>query len=633
MMRSGLFWLLAFMSAGCFLLRSKCEGQTLSWVFSGTPNTYVLIRLTANPVLSGLGTSSVSFQFPAVYYSYQGSFPTPTKANDGLATIGSAVEAGTPTITFGGSPAHVTSVFGGNGSNFIGFTLDPTGSATFNASGGTVALASSRVIYNGSTLSTGGSGGPFTFVFNASGSLTSGPSIGISQRTLTWTVTNGSGSLGEWAIFQFNTSAFTSPTGAGMQLTWIEPGGSHTFQLTVAASDPFFYAPAQINLAVSQANGEQVSGAAGNLAGINLVPITSGLSTGLLEGWASGTDLTALPTPGTTGGSTGADGGTTGGTSAGGAPGSNLGGSPGSSVATVPTPGTVTSSGSGTVGPGGSTSATDQGAANNAAAINSGIASAANAIDGTVAQTGQAIVKQIAAGEGTVSSGSNPNSEAVAAAELAQVAATPSLSSMQSAGAAEAASEGSVIHQDTSNVVSDSDTAPNLTVTLPSRFGGATIDFNPFESARFANIALWFKTAMEWLTLGLFASYCWKSFREMTMVFGNVQQARGNPVVGGTGAQATALLAAGAISVAVATALVALIGGVNSGVASLVATFWATNSPNGSLPSLVPGALWMVGQVLPYGVMLSAFVGRILWDEFSTKILVICMATVRFITP
>lgn len=172
--------------------------------------------------------------------------------------------------------------------------------------------------------------------------------------------------------------------------------------------------------------------------------------------------------------------------------------------------------------------------------------------------------------------------------------------------------------------------APTLAVTMPSQFGGGTFDFNPFSSDRFAAVCSWFRAATAWLTIALLAGWVWTQMGEWVRGFSTVPQAKGNPIVGGTGAQATALTAAALMTTAIVAALTALVGWSfgDINVPSLIGSI--TTNPMATIPA---GALWMLDQVFPVATMLTALVARIAFNVYASALFAGCAAVVRFIVP
>lgn len=175
-----------------------------------------------------------------------------------------------------------------------------------------------------------------------------------------------------------------------------------------------------------------------------------------------------------------------------------------------------------------------------------------------------------------------------------------------------------------------SGSAPTLTVQMPAAFGGKTFDLNPFQSSRFATIAAWFRTATAWLVVILFGLNAGQTLQSMVIGLGTVQQARGNAVLGGTGAQATAAIAATIISTVTISAVVAVVGyAVGQFSFGSILTASGINPLNG-MPATV---LWMIDQLLPVAMIVTALVARLTFNLYAIRIYSGVVAFVRFVTP
>jgi len=171
---------------------------------------------------------------------------------------------------------------------------------------------------------------------------------------------------------------------------------------------------------------------------------------------------------------------------------------------------------------------------------------------------------------------------------------------------------------------------PSLSVTMPIAFGGATFDLNPFQSDRLKSVTDWFRVGMIWLTLATLGVWIWTQLAEWTRGLSTIQQAKGNAVIGGTGAQATALVAAGLITAAVVVATTALLGWAfgSINVPALVAT--VTENP---VATMAAGAFWMLDQVFPVATMIAALVARMTFQMFSATLFAGVAAVIRFVVP
>jgi len=173
-------------------------------------------------------------------------------------------------------------------------------------------------------------------------------------------------------------------------------------------------------------------------------------------------------------------------------------------------------------------------------------------------------------------------------------------------------------------------TAPSMTFQLSQRMGGQTFDFNPFQSGRFADVAAWFRLAMQWLCLALLAVWVWREMGQWIRATTTVPQAKGNPVVAGTGAQATALVAAGLMTAAIIIALTALLAFGFGGITFSSLAGAITTNP---LSGLAAGSVWLLDQLFPLATMLACFVARIAFQIYASAIFAGCAAVVRFVVP
>jgi len=84
------------------------------------------------------------------------------------------------------------------------------------------------------------------------------------------------------------------------------------------------------------------------------------------------------------------------------------------------------------------------------------------------------------------------------------------------------------------------------------------INMNPFQFPQMVSLATWVRAGFAFFFVVGFAVWAREDGSKYIQALPQIQQAKGNAVAGGTGAQATALIAAGLITVAVGTAIVAL---------------------------------------------------------------------------
>jgi len=172
--------------------------------------------------------------------------------------------------------------------------------------------------------------------------------------------------------------------------------------------------------------------------------------------------------------------------------------------------------------------------------------------------------------------------------------------------------------------------APLLSVTFPAAFGGAVFDLNPFSEGRLGGVATWFRQAMAWLTIVLLGAWVWKQVSWTAYVANSAQQAKGNPIVAGTGAQGTAFIAAGVMTVAVMAMMTALVAWSFNDINLSVFVTTAGSNP---LTGMASGALWMLDRMWPVATMITAVVARMTFHMYSTPLWVGCLAVCRFVVP
>ena len=172
--------------------------------------------------------------------------------------------------------------------------------------------------------------------------------------------------------------------------------------------------------------------------------------------------------------------------------------------------------------------------------------------------------------------------------------------------------------------------APDLTITLPARFGGKTFDLNPFKAERFADVCSWIRQATAWATLVTLGVWCWSQMSEWVRGISTLPQAKGNPVVGGTGAQATALAAASMITAVTVVSITALVGWSFGDINFAAIINMATTNPMATVPA---GVYWMLDHVVPVATVLSALVARLTFNLYAASVFAGTARAVSYIVP
>lgn len=202
----------------------------------------------------------------------------------------------------------------------------------------------------------------------------------------------------------------------------------------------------------------------------------------------------------------------------------------------------------------------------------------------------------------------------------------PTVGDMQSQGDAAANSEKALVPSPSGRSYSISGTSPSWSVP----FFGRVIDANPFRSDRFGPVCAWFRSAMQWVCVIGFGIWCLRESQQMVQTLQSARQAHGNAIFSGTGAQATALIAAGLITASIGVALVAVFAfaGANFGAGNLLDAMGM--DPFEGLPGMIAYAL---DQVFPLSAIAGYFVGRLVWGFAAQSAVVFFSALVRFIVP
>lgn len=200
-------------------------------------------------------------------------------------------------------------------------------------------------------------------------------------------------------------------------------------------------------------------------------------------------------------------------------------------------------------------------------------------------------------------------------------------------GAAAGAVEKGLIGAAQPNVASApsaGDYASVMVITMPAAFGGKTINFNPMSNSTFAAIVHAFRSALAALVLALLAKGLWKDVGEWVRGFSTVQQAKGNPVLAGTGAQATGLVAAGVMTVAIVTALTGIMGWSFGDITFDMLRSVSTVHPFVTMPANVYGLL---SEVFPIQTIWLALFARVSFGIYAASLFAACAAVIRFVVP
>jgi len=157
------------------------------------------------------------------------------------------------------------------------------------------------------------------------------------------------------------------------------------------------------------------------------------------------------------------------------------------------------------------------------------------------------------------------------------------------------------------------------------------MDMNPMSYPEVETFVVWQRKAITWVIVVLFEIWLWNYFFKVSVPVSSAPQARGNPIVGGTGAQATSLVAAGLITVAVISLPTLFFAYVETESFS-----WYTTT-SFEFPQLATSAGsrgWdLANSVFPVQVALSAIASTLLTLKFGTTLYFSTVAVIRWIVP
>jgi len=155
-----------------------------------------------------------------------------------------------------------------------------------------------------------------------------------------------------------------------------------------------------------------------------------------------------------------------------------------------------------------------------------------------------------------------------------------------------------------------------------------SINLDPAADEKLSIYATYVKLITGWALLTLFTWWTWSEFQKIIAIFFTITQAKGNPVAGGTGGQATALVAAGLITaaaVAIPAAYWLLI--------TIDATGLNTNPFSSASNSIVQTGLYLLALVFPYALALTLLAEAFVIRKAGTVMLLGVNSLIKFIVP
>jgi len=225
---------------------------------------------------------------------------------------------------------------------------------------------------------------------------------------------------------------------------------------------------------------------------------------------------------------------------------------------------------------------------------------------------------------------SDENQKAINEAAFAALEANPEIIGMQSAGSSAASSVTAGLPSAPSGKGYSLSPGGSPVFAIADPFSGQEYDLNPLQNDGIAAAVSWFRQAVAWLALVTFAGWVWTQIAEWTRGISTLPQAKGNPVVAGTGAQATALLAAGLMTTAIIAGTVALFAWSFDDINIPALVSATTTNPMATIPA---GAFWMLDQFFPVATLITVIVARMAFNIYASSVFAATAAVVRFVVP
>jgi len=141
-----------------------------------------------------------------------------------------------------------------------------------------------------------------------------------------------------------------------------------------------------------------------------------------------------------------------------------------------------------------------------------------------------------------------------------------------------------------------------------TRDGTKVISLDPADYPIITAFAAWIKAFLAWTVFVGFEWWLWGQFKEiMREIQTGARPAKGNAVIGGTGAQATSLVVATAITAVVVTVPTLFWAAADAGVTNILGIVTVNPATDGSGGDNVGRALYFLGVCFPLGTCLSTF--------------------------
>lgn len=220
----------------------------------------------------------------------------------------------------------------------------------------------------------------------------------------------------------------------------------------------------------------------------------------------------------------------------------------------------------------------------------------------------------------------------LAARQLGIASTQPSLGSMTVAGTSSGNIVASAI-RDYSGVDS-AVVPPELVSAQPDmvvQVGMATVDMNFLNNETALRIASLIRGFSFWCLIYFFMVWVQEKTQILVMGLNQAEQAKGNPVIAGTGAQATALSAAIVITSIILAAFVAIFSLITSSFLSL-SSMWSFLGLN-PLADIGSGPAWFIDQLFPVSTLWAILIGRLVFSWSALAVYQFSVTLIRHVVP
>lgn len=219
--------------------------------------------------------------------------------------------------------------------------------------------------------------------------------------------------------------------------------------------------------------------------------------------------------------------------------------------------------------------------------------------------------------------------------QKALVEGNPSIGQMENAGASAAQQiESSYDVYYVPTGIADETGSENPAV-WELEFLGHTIDANPMNHPLIAECIYFTRKILFWFAFFWYAFNCFKEINELSRQSLQLQQAKGNAVLGGSGAQATAFTAATVITGILLTLPIALWGQFDTSIGGLTWGDLATTNPidTAGTSAIIQAAVWLCLQFIPLQQLIGMWIGYMTLKTQGTALLAGVATLIRYVVP